>query len=266
MPFTFLPHQAAVLPLKLARPRWFSGTALVFGSMAPDLPYFIFGRSLRDLGHSLPGQLLFCLPAALFLTWVFRRWLARPLALHLPEGGEYHLREYHLLGGGMDGRYAAFAAPSALVGSLSHIVWDSFTHASGWAARHLEFPLWPVAEIGGHTLHAYQLMQHGSTLVGGAATLWMLRTIGRRRLLREWAGEVRECELGATPASRRALLGSLLVAVAAGPLIGILENEVVPADSWLIYAARIFFRSVSVLFAGLCLGCILAERRMARPE
>ena len=36
MPATFPSHAAAVLPLKLWRPRWFDGVALVVGSMAPD--------------------------------------------------------------------------------------------------------------------------------------------------------------------------------------------------------------------------------------
>jgi len=58
MPATFPSHAAAVLPLKLWRPRWFDGVALVVGSMAPDLGYPLVGLvSLPDT-HSAAGLLL----------------------------------------------------------------------------------------------------------------------------------------------------------------------------------------------------------------
>src|SRR4051812_19906912 len=53
VPLTILAHQAAVLPLKLARPRWFDGTALVIGSMAPDLVFVLHGTNLYTDAHRI---------------------------------------------------------------------------------------------------------------------------------------------------------------------------------------------------------------------
>jgi len=39
VPLTFPSHAAAIAPLKLWRPRWFDGVALVVGSAAPDFGY-----------------------------------------------------------------------------------------------------------------------------------------------------------------------------------------------------------------------------------
>ncbi|WP_367319789.1 DUF4184 family protein [Streptomyces sp. HUAS ZL42] len=41
MPLTFPSHAAAVMPLKIRRPHWFDGVALVVGSTVPDLPYAV---------------------------------------------------------------------------------------------------------------------------------------------------------------------------------------------------------------------------------
>lgn len=65
MPFTLLAHQAPVLPLKLAHPRAWSGTALVLGSV---------GRTVSEYGHTLEGQLVLRVPATLAL-WILRRRL-----------------------------------------------------------------------------------------------------------------------------------------------------------------------------------------------
>lgn len=41
MPLTLFAHQVPTMGLKMARPRWFDGTALCLGSMAPDLGYAV---------------------------------------------------------------------------------------------------------------------------------------------------------------------------------------------------------------------------------
>ncbi|MEU7905931.1 DUF4184 family protein [Actinoplanes sp. NPDC049118] len=47
---TFSSHPAAVLQLKVWRPRWVDGVALAIGSMAPDLAYALDpgGGALRE--------------------------------------------------------------------------------------------------------------------------------------------------------------------------------------------------------------------------
>ncbi len=216
MPFTFLAHQAVVLPVKLARPRWVSGTALVLGSMAPDFEYFLRGDSYGTVGHTLLGQLTFCLPLTIFAVFVVRS-LALTVGRELPDLGAFHLRDVAFL------RSAPIRIVplllGAILGSLSHVAWDGFTHADGWAVERLPALGWPV----------YKVLQHGSTLVGATITLVLLRAIGKRRLLVKWAGLDPEA-LPVLPGPswmRRAILGcSVLVGALAGALTGVaLDGE-----------------------------------------
>ena len=121
MPFTFLAHQAPVLPLKLRWPRAFAGTALVLGSIAPDCEYFLRGQVLTTFSHKLWSQPLFCLPLTLLLVFLVRRLIIGPLAAHLPalpqRGplgalGRLHLGDYQSLDGVPPGYW-----PRAVVGA-----------------------------------------------------------------------------------------------------------------------------------------------------
>ncbi|MGN7470479.1 DUF4184 family protein [Brevibacillus sp. SAFN-007a] len=76
MPFTFS-HPAIVLPLR--RQGWVSFPALVWGSMAPDLEYFLRMQPYSVYSHTLPG--LFCvdLPLVIALYVVYRYVVAKGL-------------------------------------------------------------------------------------------------------------------------------------------------------------------------------------------
>src|SRR5262245_44725270 len=62
MPFT-IAHSAVALPVL----RWlrapYAASALVVGTMAPDFEYFLRLRPFASISHTLPGLLVFCLPA-----------------------------------------------------------------------------------------------------------------------------------------------------------------------------------------------------------
>jgi hypothetical protein len=152
----------AVLPLKLWRPRWFDGVALVLGSMAPDLAYALDGSGLPvwPFSHQPLGLVGWCLPVTLVLTALLR--VAAPgIAVHLPAG-PLALRDYGLLGSFRHRWW--ITASSALLGAASHLALDRF-----------EIRV-PAAERVMHVL--------GAT---GLAALTV--HIGRRRLLRRWYGE-----------------------------------------------------------------------------
>src|SRR5205814_3698742 len=104
-----------------------SGTALVVGSMAPDLHYVLFQTLDPTPSHSLPGQLYYCLPLTLALVFAINR-TAPVIAAHLPDAGPLHLRDMRALGAPMNVRAWLIAAASALIGSFSHIALDAFTH------------------------------------------------------------------------------------------------------------------------------------------
>ena len=89
MPFTLV-HPIAVLPLKRARPRWFSLTGLVIGSMGPDFEYFLRWAAHSTVAHSvtishgLPALLFFNLPMVLLLSFLLHDLVKQPLLRHLP--------------------------------------------------------------------------------------------------------------------------------------------------------------------------------------
>src|SRR2546423_13502044 len=69
---------------------------------------------------------------------------------------------------------------SLIIGGFTHIIWDSFTHPDGWAVLHfpaLSFTVWETS-LG--SVRFYRVLQHFSTLFGGALLLgcywrWWLR-------------------------------------------------------------------------------------------
>src|SRR5262245_66554750 len=79
MPFT-LAHPAAVIPLK----RYLPLSALVVGSLSPDLEYLVRLRAVSHLSHTLTGLFSFCLPVGLVLLWLFHRFVKQPLTLLMP--------------------------------------------------------------------------------------------------------------------------------------------------------------------------------------
>lgn len=140
MPFT-LSHPAAVLPL-LRRP--FSATALVAGTIAPDLPYFARSTPIpvgaqswyepylnATTSHGLLGALTVSLPYALALYVAC--WAARPAVGALVPAVRRRSP-------GPDGARAlatrtGWVLLSLLIGIATHLVWDSFTVAR--ALQHL---------------------------------------------------------------------------------------------------------------------------------
>jgi hypothetical protein len=151
-----------VLPLKLWRPRWFDGVALVLGSMAPDAAYVLDGSGLPvwPFSHELPGLIGWCLPLTLIGTRVLRT-AAPVVASHLPRGGSFALRDYGAITAARHRWW--ITASSALIGAASHLMLDAVEQTT------------PVAE---YVFHA----------VGLVAMFVVARHIGRERLIRRWYG------------------------------------------------------------------------------
>ena len=163
MPMTFPTHPAAVVGLKLWRPRWFDGVALVLGAMAPDLAYALDGSGLPvwPFSHQLAGLVGWSLPVAFAATWMVR-WAAPVVATHLMPAGPLALRDYGAIR--LTRHRWWITTYSALVGAASHVVLDR-----------LEARFSPLA---------------GTLDVAGVALMVVFMVhIGRRRLLRCWHGD-----------------------------------------------------------------------------
>jgi len=171
VPFTIAHPAAAVL---LAKPLGRLGvlSALVIGSISPDLPYFLPLPVSRPASHSLAGLVWFCLPVGLAGYWVFHLALKRPLCALLPPALQARL---HPLVDERSGRTPArwdALVVSILLGALTHVGWDSFTHAGAPGVRafpvldQLLFTVWR------YDVFVYKLLQHGSTIAGSLLLAW----------------------------------------------------------------------------------------------
>ncbi|WP_407553679.1 DUF4184 family protein [Streptomyces sp. Pv4-95] len=181
MPFT-LSHAAAVLPA-LHRTGAARGplvaSALVAGSFAPDMTYFadtlVPGAMLfGTFTHSPIGVLTVDVPiaAALVGGWLLLR---EPLLALLPrpwQGRAYALargRAWHPRGTRELALLAAWFCLSAILGSVTHILWDAFTHPGRWGTR-----LVPGLEATVNGLPVYTYLQYGTSALAMVAIGWFL--------------------------------------------------------------------------------------------
>lgn len=193
MPFT-LSHPAAVLPL--AR-RPLVPSALVAGSVAPDVFWFV--PRLPGVGLTKTHELLSALwldpLIALVLLAVFQVLLKRPLLALAPK------RLAERLPRDFSRRHPGWIALSLVIGAVTHVGWDAFTHESGGFAF-LRIPLVTGVDVG-------RLIQLVSTLAGAAILAWWLRNWYRKA--------------PKTPAPRATRHRKpVLILLAAGALTGIL--------------------------------------------
>lgn len=159
MPFTPA-HAAAALPFRRVR---LPVAAVVIGSMAPDLVYFLRTIPRGRIGHTLPGVFLVDLPGSLILFWIWRTYL-RPATLATilsPEDGvaALHSRRWGL-------RECGEAALACLVGIGTHLLWDSFTHRRMWPYHHIAFLRSMVVVPGVGPVFVYDVLQMASSVVG----------------------------------------------------------------------------------------------------
>ncbi|MER5514897.1 DUF4184 family protein [Streptomyces sp. NPDC002763] len=184
MPFT-LSHAAAVLPAVrgdgTGRGRLVPAV-LVAGSFSPDLTYYAASAvpdamEFGEFTHSFTGvftvDVLFSW--ALVALWVLVR---EPLVALLPRTRQGRLAA--LLRCGAPRARAGLSVTarwyvSAVLGALTHVVWDAFTHHDRWGTR-------LIPAIGRHVagVPLYTLLQYGTSAVAAAVlAVFVLRALRR---------------------------------------------------------------------------------------
>jgi len=175
MPFTPA-HPALILPLLRPCRRWLSATGLVLGAMAPDFEYFLRLRPDGIYGHTLAGIFWLDLPLIVVFTALFHRLLKQPLVASLPSWLRRRLAPLAHESWPVRRAVSGPVLLGGIVGALSHILWDSFTHFDGFFVE-----LWPVLgyriPLGRAHWPLYTLLQHGGTLLGALAIAGYLRRL-----------------------------------------------------------------------------------------
>jgi hypothetical protein len=164
MPFT-ISHAAAVLPWARPLARWRLLSAAVIGSMAPDFGFFSPWRPNRFETHSLDALITFCLPAGLAAYWLFQSLIRTPILELLPPGAYARWRTSARPADHLSLRQWIFASLGILVGALTHLVWDAFTHEGARGVRMIPALDDPV-DIGGYHFGGSTLPQDISSIVG----------------------------------------------------------------------------------------------------
>ena len=166
MPFTFS-HPAIILPLVKISRKWFSLTGLVIGSLVPDFEYFIRMRMDSRISHTPAGLFLFDLPLGLLLTFVFHNVVRNRLYDNLPLLLQRRVFQYKAFSwNAYFIQHWWMVALSILIGAVSHLFWDGFTHNHAFFVE-----LFPALRINldiiGRPTPLYRVLQHISSFVGG---------------------------------------------------------------------------------------------------
>jgi hypothetical protein len=241
MPFT-ASHPAAVLALA----RWgLPGSALVIGSIAPDLPMLLPIPVVVHFAHTPLGIITadLAIGAAGFVLWqalfgpaliaVAPQALRARLPDHVPAGLRFHFSRW---------RRFACVIVALFVGAATHVVWDSFTHDWMWGPAHIN---WLASRHG--PLMGWQWAQHVSNIVGFAFVVgWTMVW---------WRAAPRRLNLTVMPLPYRALAGlailgpattgfcywllngSAFFAITRGAALGLIGLTAV-ALTWWVHAGR----------------------------
>ena len=179
MPFTFS-HPAIVVPLARLKPRWFSATGLVAGSLAPDFLYFIKMDGSADFGHTLAGIFGFDLPISYLLAFAFHRWVRNPLLVHLPAPLDRKYAGYQAFdfAGRLKKNWFVFPL-SVLLGAGSHIGWDYFGDPRGWTYYAAPGFFSQYVSVAGVRLRVYLLIERIGSGLGLLFLGWAALRTGR---------------------------------------------------------------------------------------
>jgi hypothetical protein len=166
MPFP-LAHPAAVLPLKRFCPKWLSLPALIAGSIAPDIAYAVGSHRFESFCHGFPGSVAFGLPMGLLMLAGWNIALVEWSKTKDTRPGarlEYWTAKCRSPRSRL--RIALLAVLSVLIGTWTHIAWDSFTNKSGWVVMQVPALQYSFATVFGHQARVCHILWYASSFLG----------------------------------------------------------------------------------------------------
>lgn len=172
MPFT-VSHIVAALPLDKGLGKYTALSPLVIGSMVPDIAYLTPDLVHQRMdSHSLVGLYLFCIPMGLTIYYLFHLLMAPVIVSFFPKSIQGHLNP-DFFSGKVPSIQTHVLLISLVLGALSHIIWDFFTHQSG-IPQHIQWMDTPLTNIDGYDIMPYRLLQHISSVLGLGLLIYLL--------------------------------------------------------------------------------------------
>lgn len=151
----------------------------MIGSITPDLVFYIPRFAEYDNSHSLSGVFTFCMPLGLLVWWFFIRVLERPTISWLPEAWRTRIAPTPK----PEGLAWLGAALAVVLGAITHLVWDSFTHSATPLVDALPAFRNEVFVAGGMSVRIYFLLQILSSVFGLLVlAVWALRITRKPRV------------------------------------------------------------------------------------
>ena len=214
-----------MLPLVSTFARRRAASALIIGSMIPDLAYFMPWFRAGHSSHSMAGLLTYCLPLGMAAVMLFEWVLREPLAFLLPAAMRSRLAPPAAVTVRTLPVTMVAMACAVIIGSFLHVQWDALANRRGIVLNGVSWARTELARIGGYRITASRLIDHAGTLAGGAAITWTVARWMRSRPRR------RVDETARDERFRRMSRMALVAIVAAGAVYG--GARLRPRDEWL---------------------------------
>ncbi len=181
MPFTFS-HPAIVLPLTYLPKKWFSLTGLVIGAFTPDFEYFLRMNIRSSYSHTISGIFWFDLPLGLLFAFLFHNIIRDTLFDNLPTVlrsrfsvfKQFDWNEYF-----KDKWFVVII--SILIGTASHVFWDSFTHSNRYFVQIIPILTYSVDFLG-RQVPLFNILQHTSSIIGAIVIVFSIRKLPMNKI------------------------------------------------------------------------------------
>ncbi len=233
-------------------------SALMIGSMGPDFAYYLPLPVDRSQSHGALALLWFVLPLGLLIYALWHGLMREPLTELLPPGIRARVRSIPANPTPWSASRLPTIAFCLLLGGVTHLMWDSFTHGGGWFVERFDTLQAEQIEIGTYHLFGYKILQHGSSLLGLGCLAWWLRG-----WLSKQPAPAPEVESAVQTRRRRAIVGLVLIAsLALGLRTGLMAPE---KKGWLTqfqyFAGPFYVTTMSTVGALLLTYCCLHQVR-----
>jgi hypothetical protein len=181
MPFTFS-HPALILPLSYLPKRWISVTALIIGSLTPDFEYFLRMEVQSIYSHTIPGIFWFDLPLGIIIAFIFHTIVRNTLFLNVPIQIKTRVAIFQKFDWNNYFKYNwLIVIISLLIGIISHLFWDSFTHNHGYFVEIIP-SLKSKVNLLNLQIPIYKILQHSSSLIGGIIIILTFKKLPKTKI------------------------------------------------------------------------------------